>query len=180
MSWRPWFGQWRLVDDRLDSWGSHEGAVARTLILVATPSGSDRIPGLYNDAELSAEPIDDMGAIAVYAFLAMTPAAAFWVFAVGYEWLARYESAVRAPVPAGRSIEHLVRDLRRLADEQRRLRHSGAPAKAARLRSLMLAYDDTLLEACLAVGLPQPGPPPLRDAVRLEIELALTQHGVVW
>lgn len=121
-----------------------------------------------------------MGAIAVYAFLAMTPAAVFWAFVVGYEWLARYEPAVHAPTPAARSIEQLVADLRRLAVEQRRIRQSDAPAKAARLQSLMLAYDDTLSAACVAVGLASPGRPPLHDATRLQIELQLTERGVVW
>jgi hypothetical protein len=121
-----------------------------------------------------------MGTVAVYALLAVTPAAAFWGLAIGCEWLARYSPAARAPAPADRSIERLTQDLRRLGGEQRRLRHTDPPAKAARLRSLMLAYDDTLLAACLAVGLPAPGQPPLHDAVRLETELALTEQGLVW
>ncbi len=122
-----------------------------------------------------------MGTIAAYAFLAMTPAAAFWAFAMTYEWLARYEPTGRASVPPPvRSIEQVVGDLRRLGDQHRRLRQGEAAAKAARLRSLMLAYDDTLLAACVAVGLPQAGQPPLPDAVRLEIELALTEQGLVW
>lgn len=121
-----------------------------------------------------------MGAIAVYAVLAMTPAAAFWAFAMAYEWLARYEPTGRASDPSARSIEQLVRDLRRLGDQQRRLRQGDAAAKGARLRSLMLAYDDTLLAACAAVELPRAGEPPLSDAVRLEIELALTEQGLVW
>lgn len=44
----------------------------------------------------------------------------------------------------------------------------------------MLAYDDTRLPACLAVGLPQPSQPPLADAGCLEIELVLAEQGVVW
>ena len=121
-----------------------------------------------------------MRTITVYALLAVTPAAAFWGFAIGYDWLARYESAAEGPAPVGRSIEQLVQDLRRLGAEQRRLRHSDPPAKAARLLSVMLAYDDTLLAACRALGLPRPGQPPLHNAVRLEIELALTARGLVW
>ena len=121
-----------------------------------------------------------MGTIAVYALLAVTPAAAFWALARGYEWLAHYEPGTRAPRPADRSIERLTQDLRRLAAEQRKLRGTDPPGKAARLRSVMLAYDDTLLEACLAVGLPTPSRPPLDDTVRLETELALTEQGLVW
>ena len=121
-----------------------------------------------------------MGTFALYAALAATPAAAFWAFALGYEWLTRYDPVAQAPMPANRSIEELVQDLSRLGSEQRRLRHSDPPAKAARLRSVMLAYDDTLLAACLALGLPEPSEPPLHDDVRLETELALTELGVVW
>jgi hypothetical protein len=121
-----------------------------------------------------------MGTIAVYALLTVTPAAAFWGFAIGYERLARYEPAALAPVPGNRSIEQLVRDLRRLGGEQRRLRDSDPPAKAARLRSLMLAYDDALIATCLALGQASSNQPPLPDAVRLEMELALTEQGLVW
>jgi hypothetical protein len=48
---------------------------------------------------------------------------------------------------ASRSFEQLAPDLARLGQEQRRLRHTDPPATAARLRSLMLAYDDILLQA---------------------------------
>ena len=149
---------------------------------VQTPSqGSRRVrPRPYTCAQLSTEPIDDMGAFAVYAFLTVTPAVAFWAFVKGFEWLARYEPALRAPVPAGRSIERLVDDLRRLGDEQRRVRCGDAPARRARLESLMLAYDDTLVAACAAVGAPHVNRPPLEQSVRLEMELALTARGVVW
>lgn len=121
-----------------------------------------------------------MGTIAFYAFLAMTPTTAFLALAKGCEWVARYEPRISVSFSSVRSIEQLTRDLRRLGDQQRGVREGEVPAKAARLRSLMLAYDDTLLATCLAVGLPRPSQPPLPDAVRLEIELALTQQGVVW
>ena len=121
-----------------------------------------------------------MGTFALYVALAATPAAAFWAFALGYEWLTRYHPVAQAPIPADRSIHDLVQDLSRLGSEQRRLRHGDPPAKAARLRSVMLAYDDTLLAACLALGLPEPSEPPLHDDVRLETELALTELGLVW
>jgi hypothetical protein len=121
-----------------------------------------------------------VGTIAVYALLAVTPAAAFWGLVKGCEWLARYETPAEGPVPPNRSIEQLARDLSRLAREQRRLRDSDPFSKATRLRSVMLAYDDTLLAACLALGLPCPNHPPLPDSVRLETELALTGQGLNW
>ena len=121
-----------------------------------------------------------MDRLAFYALLAVTPAAAFWGFAVGWDWLARHQPVDRAPAPENRSIEALVRDLRRLNTQQRRLHHDDPPAKAARLRSLMLAYDDTLLAAGAVLGLPQPHAPPLPDSIRLELELALTEQGLVW
>lgn len=121
-----------------------------------------------------------MGTIAVYAVLAVTPAAAFWGFVVGYEWLTRFEPVTERPAAGDRSIEQLAQDLSRLGREQRGLRHSDPPAKAARLHSLMLAYDDTLVAACVALDLPRPSEPPLHEAVRLEMELALTERGLVW
>ena len=121
-----------------------------------------------------------MGTVTVYAVLAVTPAAAFWVLAIACERLTRSHRASKGPVPADRSIEQLARDLRRLGSEQRALRHSDPPAKVARLRSVMLAYDDTLAAACVALDLPRPGEPPLAEAVRLETELSLTGRGLVW
>ena len=121
-----------------------------------------------------------MGTIAVYGLLALAPAAAFWVFAKGCAWLAEMTPAGSARPNAERTIERLAQDLDRLGREQRELRCADPPAKATRLRSLMLAYDDTLLEAALALSLPRTGQPPLDEVTRLEIELALTQRGLVW
>ena len=121
-----------------------------------------------------------MGTIAVYGLLAVTPAAVFWAFAGACQWLARTKPAGDTPASASRSIERLAQDLARLGREQRKLRSTDPPAKAARLRSLMLAYDDTLSEAASALSLPPPSAPPLDEATRLEIELALTQRGLVW
>ena len=121
-----------------------------------------------------------MGTIAVYAVLAATPADAFWGLAKGCEWLTRFAPVTEGPVAAERSVEQLAQDLRRLGREQRALRHSDPPAKVARLHSVMLAYDDTLVAACAALDLHRPGPPPLHEAVRLETELALAERGFVW
>ena len=121
-----------------------------------------------------------MRTVTVYAVLAATPAAAFWGLAIACERLTRFHRTTKGPVTADRSIEQLAQDLRRLGSEQRGLRHSDQPAKVARLHGVMLAYDDTLVAACVALDLPGPGEPPLDEAVRLETELALTGRGLVW
>ena len=121
-----------------------------------------------------------MRTIAVYGLLAVTPAAVFWAMDVGWQRLARTKPSPNTPARASRSIEQVAQDLARLGRERYRLWYTDPPAKAARLHSLMLAYDDTLLEAVAALDLPTPGAPPLDEATRLEIELALTQRGLVW
>jgi hypothetical protein len=83
------------------------------------------------------------------------------------------------PAPA-RTLQRLVDDLRRLEHEYIRVERSDSPAKAARLRALNLAYDDTLRECCLALGLPEPGERPLSGLVRLQTEAELVQHGLMW
>ncbi len=54
------------------------------------------------------------------------------------------------------------------------------PVRAARLRAVTLAYDDTLRACCAALELPQPDRPPLSPIVRLETEAALAQRGLTW
>jgi hypothetical protein len=115
-----------------------------------------------------------------YLFIVFLPAAVLWVLVSAYDRLGRYNPAPKGPVVADRSIEQLAGDLRRLRLEETRLRQSDLPAKAARLRSLMLAYDDTLCASCRAVGLPAPGPPPLHHDVRRRIEAALGDQGLGW
>jgi len=79
-----------------------------------------------------------------------------------------------------RTLHRLVDDLRRIEHEYIRVERSNSPAKAARLRALNLAYDDTLRECCLALGLPEPGERPLSGLVRLQTEAELVQHGLMW
>jgi hypothetical protein len=80
----------------------------------------------------------------------------------------------------GRDLPRLVEDLHRLEHEYIRIERSNSPAKAARLRAVNLAYDDTLRECCLALGLPEPGERPLSGLARLQTEAELAQHGLVW
>jgi hypothetical protein len=87
----------------------------------------------------------------------------------------------RRPTPEPTSTEQLSKDLRRLAEERERLRHSDLPAKEARLVACIQAYDGILVQACKAAGVtPPPGRPPLGDAERTQVEAALRTAGVRW
>lgn len=89
-------------------------------------------------------------------------------------------SRSRDPAPAEPSVERLVHDLRRLELEFRRIERSDLPARAARLRAVTMAYDDTLRACCRALQLPAPDQPPLSAFARLQTEAALSQHGLSW
>ena len=69
--------------------------------------------------------------------------------------------------------------LRRLAAEHRRLLAGDLPAKAARLRAVQLAYDDTLRQACRALDI-DPPPSPLDPVARIQTEADLAVHGLAW
>lgn len=115
----------------------------------------------------------------VYLVLAVLPAAAFWGARVGLERLAS-DRPVPGPAPlVHRPLERLVGDLRRLKADLSRLLTADVPGRVSRLRVLSLAYDDTLLACCRAVGLPEPQAP-LSPVGRLEAEAALAQAGVTW
>lgn len=86
----------------------------------------------------------------------------------------------RDTAPVAPSLERLVGDLRRLELEYRRIERSDLPARAARLRAVGLAYDDTLRACCRALQLPAPDPSPLSAVTRLETEVALSQRGLSW
>ena len=120
--------------------------------------------------------------VALYVLLVLTPAAAFWLAGKGLERLAVPRRRRRAPAsrPAGRSLERLMADLRRLEDDYRRIEASDLPGRGARMRTVSLAYDDTLRACCRAVGLPEPASSPLTPLARLETEAALAQRGVTW
>jgi hypothetical protein len=116
-----------------------------------------------------------------YALLAATPAA---VFLLAIKALERFTSGRpvrrRTPVPVEPSLERLVADLRRLEGDYRRIEASDLPGRAARLRTVTLAYDDILRACCTALDLPQPDRPPLSPLVRLQTEAALAQRGLTW
>jgi hypothetical protein len=117
--------------------------------------------------------------VVVYAVLAATPAAAFWLARVALERYVRGRPVI-GPAPAGRSLERLVADLRRLEQEHARTTASDMTGRTSRLRAIGLAYDETLQECCRAVGLPEPTRLPLSAVDRLEAEAALAAAGVTW
>ena len=120
-------------------------------------------------------------AVLLYLALAATPALAFWAAALAVERLGRRPRRARGTrVAAGRPLERLVADLRRLEEDYSRIQRSEEPHRAKRLRAIGLAYDDTLRDCCRAVGLPEPSPPPLSAVSRLQTEAALAQSGVRW
>ena len=116
----------------------------------------------------------------VYLLLATTPAAAFWAARVGLERWVRGPRTQDAAVPAERSLERLVADLRRLELDHARTARSDLPGRAGRLRAIGLAYDETLQECCRAVGLTAASRPPQSAVGRLETEAALAAAGVTW
>lgn len=71
------------------------------------------------------------------------------------------------------------KDLRRLAADHDRVLTADVPAKAARLRALELAYDDTLVHACRALALDAP-PTPFDAITRVQVEADLVTHGLTW
>ena len=105
-------------------------------------------------------------------------------------WLARLVfGSARLPLPArrreepaapaGRPIELVAADLRRLG---RQLAHVPAGAPMARRRGLQAAYDDVLAEAARLLEVPHtldtvlPGRP--RDVERLRLQTALADAGL--
>jgi hypothetical protein len=116
----------------------------------------------------------------VYAALALTPAAAFYGVRRAVEWFSRPRRRRGAPSPPP-DLARLTTRLRRLDEEFRRVeRDRELPGRSMRLRTVHLAYDDTLCACCDAAGLPSPGTPPLPANVRLQTEAALAQRGVLW
>jgi hypothetical protein len=87
----------------------------------------------------------------------------------------------REPVaPAGRPIEQVAADLRRLGHQLARV-PAGAPM--ARRRGLQAAYDDVLAEAARLLEVPhslgEAPPGRARDVERLRVQAALAHAGLV-
>jgi hypothetical protein len=118
----------------------------------------------------------------MYGLLLVTPTAAFWlVLRAARCWSNRSEERGEPqPPPAVPNLQRLVDGLRRIEREYLRVERSDLPARAARLRALNLAYDDTLRACCHELGLPEPIERPLSGVVRLQTEAELAQHGLVW
>lgn len=121
-----------------------------------------------------------MPTLVAYALLAVTPGVALLLGARALErWCAAYPSRSGPARATGPSLEQLTANLRRLEEDYRRIAASDLPGRVSRMRTVALAYDDTLRACCRAVGLPEPRDP-LDGLARLETEAALTQHGVTW
>ncbi|HKF32049.1 MAG TPA: hypothetical protein VKB37_06705 [Jatrophihabitantaceae bacterium] len=111
----------------------------------------------------------------------LVPAAMVWAALKALRWWSESAATRRAPVAGhGPSLERLVDDLRRIEREYVRVERSDLPARAARLRALNLAYDDTLRACCHALQLPEPSERPLSGVARLRTEAELAQHGLEW
>jgi hypothetical protein len=84
------------------------------------------------------------------------------------------------PTPAGRPIEDISRDARRLG---RALQHADDGRSAARIAAIRSAYDDVLAEGCGALGLEHllgvldEGPE--LDTERRRVEVVLSGAGMV-
>lgn len=118
------------------------------------------------------------------------PAVAFWVAFRLPGAVRGLRSAARRRRPADpftalgletRPVERLAADLRRLADDLDRVQATrDMPGRVTRLRAFSQAYDDTLLRACTALGVPLAARTPLTDVERLEAEAVLAQQGLRW
>jgi hypothetical protein len=119
--------------------------------------------------------------LAIYGVVVVAPTLGFWLVIRLMRWWTNWDGRRRPIVTPDRSsLQRLVDDLRRLEREYSRVERSDLPARAARLRALNLAYDDTLRACCHELGLPEPSERPLSGVVRLQTEAELAQHGLVW
>jgi hypothetical protein len=86
------------------------------------------------------------------------------------------------PRPHHPPIERLAADLHRIGRDLDVIAASlERPGRALKLRSVTLAYDDTLLLACQALDVPPAADrSPLSAAERLQTEAMLANAGLVW
>ncbi len=146
--------------------------------------------------------------LVVLVVVCLLPALAFVLFSRGFDWLVRFEGFGRRDgrgwqrrrPPAGPAAETLAAqtlaaqtlvaetlaalaaDLRRLDREHAWLLRADVPGKAARLRAVQLAYDDTLLRAARLLEVDEAAlpAPPLVAATRLQAEAELATRGFTW
>jgi len=93
-----------------------------------------------------------------------------------------YRRAMRRPVPQPLPPVLIGLELRRLELEIRRVEDGDAPHQAARLRAVLAAYDQLLLELCERVDVPTDDVvlPPLPSRERLTLEAELVAAGQDW
>ena len=116
----------------------------------------------------------------VFAVLCAVPVAVVKSRAAGVAAWARSPGGKKERAPTRQDArERYGRDLRRLAADHERVLIAKIPAKAARLRALQLAYDDTLVSACRALELDAP-PTPFDAITRVQVEADLVTHGLTW
>ena len=146
-----------------------------------------------------------MRAALLLGFLIVLPGLWFFVTGEGLRWFAEGERPRLLRPLLARLDPHLVRldkarrrllgrrdpepvppvlitlELRRLEREIRKVEAGDAPHQAARLRAVLAAYDQLLLELCERVDLPTDvGMPPLPSRDRLAIEAELVAAGHDW
>jgi hypothetical protein len=91
-------------------------------------------------------------------------------------WRAR-----RCPAATELPVVLLTLELRRLEAEIHRVEASDAPHRAARVRAVVAAYDQLLLQLCDRLGLETPdGLTPLPAGERLALEAELVAAGHDW
>lgn len=120
--------------------------------------------------------------IGLWIVALLGPVAGFWLLAQIYAMATTWDfrRRPRQPRATGPGIEVLARNLRSLQQEYQRIEGSDLPAVTARLKAVSLAYDDILLDCCLALGVEQPHQPPLDPLTRLEVESQLARQGLIW
>ena len=120
------------------------------------------------------------GTVLVYLGLVLAPTTAFYLARRGLERLTTWSGPRRQQASVEPSLERFRHHLRRLDAEYARLEGSASPGTRARLRSVSMAYDDTLVACCRALDVPPPGTPPLPAATRLQTEALLAARGLTW
>jgi len=99
------------------------------------------------------------------------------------ERLARWRRRVFGrPAPQPLPPVLIGMELRRLELEIRRVEQGNAPHQAARLRAVLAAYDQLLIQLCQRVDVPidDVGLPPLPSRARLTLEAELVAAGQDW